>query len=365
MILPGHEMTLKANQNPVSQKKQSFRSLWYILLFMILVGLCGWGFHYYQFFFQPNVYTGKQPSSYIYIKTGMDFNALKNLLSDHHYIREMKSFEWVAHTKKYDLKVKPGRYKICDGMNNNELVNLLRSGRQYPVRLILANARTPEDLAGKVAAQLECDSISILNLMRDPDYLREFGIGPATVFTLFIPNTYEFLWNTSADQFIRRMYRERQKFWNDERLTQMSQEALDIAGVITLASIIEKETAKNTEKPVIAGVYLNRLRKGWPLQADPTLIFAWNDYTIHRVLNKHKEIDSPYNTYRYTGLPPGPICLPSVASIDAVLKYEKHAYMYFCAKDDLSGYHNFSVTLAEHSRNAERYQAALKRLNYH
>ena len=161
------------------------------------------------------------------------------------------------------------------------------------------------------------------------------------------------------------MYRERQKFWNDERVTRMAQEGLDIDGVVTLASILEKETVKNTEKPVIAGVYLNRLREGWPLQADPTLIYAWNDYSIKRVLNKHKEIDSPYNTYKDTGLPPCPICLPSVSSIDAVLHYDHTPYMYFCAKDDLSGYHNFSVTLAEHNRNAERYQAALRRMNIH
>ena len=339
--------------------------MWYILFFLILFGLCSWGFHYYQNFFQPNVTTGDQPTAYIYIHTGADFPAVKNLLSGHHYLRDLKSFEWVAQKKKYDMKVRPGRYKICYGMNNNELVNLLRSGKQEPVRVILQNVRTPEELAGKIASQIEGDSISILNLLRDPDYLWEFGAGPATIFTLFIPNTYEFLWNTTADQFIRRMYKERQKFWNDERLTQMSQEGLDIPGVITLASILEKETAKNTEKPVIAGVYLNRIRKSWPLQADPTLIFAWNDYTIKRVLNKHKEINSPYNTYKYTGLPPGPICLPSVSSIDAVLNYEKHGYMYLCAKDDLSGYHNFAVTLAEHNRNAERYQAALKRLNVH
>jgi UPF0755 protein len=358
-------MMQKARKNSIPGKKTSFRGLWYILFFLILFGLCSWGFHYYQNFFQPNVTTGDQPTAYIYIHTGADFPAVKNLLSGHHYLRDLKSFEWVAQKKKYDMKVRPGRYKICYGMNNNELVNLLRSGKQEPVRVILQNVRTPEELAGKIASQIEGDSISILNLLRDPDYLWEFGAGPATIFTLFIPNTYEFLWNTTADQFIRRMYKERQKFWNDERLTQMSQEGLDIPGVITLASILEKETAKNTEKPVIAGVYLNRIRKSWPLQADPTLIFAWNDYTIKRVLNKHKEINSPYNTYKYTGLPPGPICLPSVSSIDAVLNYEKHGYMYLCAKDDLSGYHNFAVTLAEHNRNAERYQAALKRLNVH
>jgi len=356
-------MTQKTRMNPGSIKKTSYRGLWYILILLVLISLGGWGFHYYQSFFRPNVTTGIQASAYLYIHTGSDFQVLKNMLSDHHFLRDMKSFEWVAQKKKYDVKIRPGRYKIHYGMNNLELVNLLRSGKQDPVRLILQNVRNPEELAGKVAAQIEGDSISILHLLRDPGYLREFGVEPVTVFSLFIPNTYEFLWNTSADQFIRRMYKERQKFWNDERLTQMNREALDIRGVIILASILEKETAKNTEKPVIAGVYLNRLRKGWPLQADPTLIFAWNDYTIKRVLNKHKVIDSPYNTYKYTGLPPGPICLPSVSSIDAVLNYEHHSYMYFCAKDDLSGYHNFAVTLAEHNRNAARYQAALKRSN--
>jgi UPF0755 protein len=358
-------MTQESRKNPVTEQKFNFRGVGYILLFLILSGLFGWGFHYYQKFFQPNVTTGDQPAGYLYIHTGSDFPAVIKLLSDHHTLRNMRSFEWVAKKKKYDGKVRPGRFKLREGMNNNELVNLLRSGKQEPVRLILQNVRTPEELAGKVSGQIEGDSISILNLLQNPGYLREYGVTPATVFTLFIPNTYEFLWNTSADQFIRRMYRERQKFWNDERLTQMGQEGLDIPGVITLASILEKETAKNTEKPAIAGVYLNRLRKGWPLQADPTLIFAWNDYTIRRVLNKHKEIDSPYNTYKHTGLPPGPICLPSVSSIDAVLNYEKHDYMYLCAKDDLSGYHNFAVTLAEHNRNAERYQAALKRENLH
>jgi UPF0755 protein len=356
-------MTKKSRKKLVPEKKMNYRGLWYVFYLLILISLCGWGFHYYRNFFRPNVTTGDQPGAYLYIHTGSDYAAVKKLILDHHYLKDMKSFEWVAKKKKYDVKVKPGRYKIHNGMNNNELVNLLRSGKQDPVRVLLQNVRTPEELAGKIAAQVEGDSISFLTLFRNPDYLREFDASPATVFTLFIPNTYEFFWNTTADQFIRRMNKERRRFWNDERLTKMGQEGLDIPGVITLASILEKETAMNTEKPVIAGVYMNRLRKNWPLQADPTLIFAWNDYSIKRVLNKHKEIDSPYNTYKNTGLPPGPICLPSVSSIDAVLNYDHHAYMYFCAKEDLSGYHNFSVTLAEHNRNAERYQEALKRLN--
>ena len=357
------EMKPGSEEKPVPAIKRSMKHLWQVLLILIFLGICILGIRYYRLFFKPNVTTGDQPYALIYIHTGMDFSAVKTLLSDHHYLKDQNSFEQLAVKKRYNVKVKPGRYRIVNGMNNNELLNVLRSGKQEPVRLIIQNARTPGELAGKIAKQIEADSLSILNLLRDPGYLSAFGAEPATVFTIFIPNTYEFLWNTSADQFIRKMYRERQKFWNDERIMKMSQEGLDIVRVVTLASIIEKETVKNSEKPVIAGVYMNRLQKGWPLQADPTLIFAWNDYTIRRVLKKHKEIDSPYNTYRYSGLPPGPICLPSVSSIDAVLNYRKHAYMYFCAKEDLSGYHNFSVTLDEHNRNADRYQAALKRLN--
>jgi UPF0755 protein len=358
-------MTPKTKKKSKPPRKKSRRPLWYLLLLIALLCTGGYGVHYYRIFFLPNVTIENQPSVFIYIHTGSDFAAVKNLFSEHHYLNNYSSFETVAEKKKYDIKIKPGRYRIHNGMSNNELVDLLRSGKQEPVKLIVQNVRTPEDLAGRISTQIESDSISILNLLQDPEYLRKFGVIPSTVFSLFIPNTYELFWNTSADQFIQRMYKERQKFWNDERVSKMSLEGLDIPGVVTLASILEKETSRNAEKPVIAGIYLNRLRKGWHLQADPTLIFAWNDYTIKRVLNKHKEIESPYNTYKIKGLPPGPICLPSVASIDAVLNYDHNDYMYFCAKDDLSGYHNFAITLTEHNRNAEKYQLALKRLKIH
>ena len=355
-------MTQKDKAPPASQRRTSHRRLWYLSIFLILSLVFGYGFHYYKIFFRPNVTTGNHDFNYLCIPTGSDFATVKTLLTKNHYLRNIRSFEKVAKKKNYSEKVRPGRYKIHDGMNNNELINLLRSGKQEPVKVVIQVVRTREELCGRIAAQIECDSLSILNLLHNSEYLREFNTTPPTVFSLFIPNTYEFLWNTSADQFIRRMYKEQHKFWNDERITKMSLEGLDIPGVVTLASILEKETAKSSEKPISAGVYMNRLRKGWPLQADPTLIFAWNDYSIKRVLNKHKEINSPYNTYKFTGLPPGPICLPSVSSIDAVLNYDHHDYMYFCAKDDLSGYHNFATSLSEHNRNAERYQAALKRL---
>ena len=273
------------------------------------------------------------------------------------------SFEWVAYRKHYKDKVRPGRYKIITGMSNNELVNLLRAGKQEPVKVRFQNIRNIEDFSGKISKQIEADSISLLNLLRNSSYLKKFDVNPLTSFILFIPNTYEFFWNTSAEQFMERMYREKKKFWNEDRIKQSRRIGFDLTQVVILASIVEKETAKDSERPMVAGVYMNRLHKNWPLQADPTIIFAWNDYSMKRVYNKHTRINSPYNTYKNTGLPPGPICLPSISSIISVLNYSKHNYMFFCARDDLSGFHVYSVTLDEHNRNAKKYRSAISKLN--
>lgn len=347
------------------KKKGKWRTLLVVLSLVLLLSAALVARHFYRIIFQPNVsLTGKE-TAYLYIPTGSDFEKVMNLVTSQGFLNDPYSFSWVARQKGYPGKIKPGKYELRNGMNNNELVNLLRSGRQVPVRVSFQSIRTVQDLAGKISRQIEADSVSLLNHLRDRDYLKEFNVQPSQVFVLFIPNTYEFVWNTSADQFIHRMSREQTKFWNGERLSKAREAGLTINEVVILASIVEKETVQDNEKPEIAGVYINRLKKEWPLQADPTLIFAWNDYSIRRVLNKHKEINSPYNTYLHTGLPPGPICLPSVASIESVLNFSHHNYMFFCAKEDLSGSHNFAVTLSEHSRNAERYQAALKRLNIH
>ena len=346
-------------------KKSPLKKIILIFLFILLLAGLAAGSLIYRALFRPNIVLHGKNSGYLYIPTGSDFNAVLTILNKHSFLRDPGTFTSVALWKKYPEKVKPGRYRLRKGMNNNELVNLLRAGKQEPVDLVFHNIRTKQDLAGKISRQIEADSTSLIHLLNDDNYLRNFGTGPACAFTLFIPNTYEFFWNTSADQFIRRMAEEQKKFWSGSRTEKAKRSGMEISSVVILASIVEKETSRDREKPVIAGVYLNRLKKGWPLQADPTLIFAWNDYSIRRVLNKHKEINSPYNTYLHTGLPPGPICLPSVASIDAVLDHATHEYMYFCAKEDLSGYHNFAVTLDEHNRNAARYQAALKKLNIH
>lgn len=246
-------------------------------------------------------------------------------------------------------------------MSNLQLVTLLRSGMQEPVLVRFQNVKNLQDFAGKIAHQLEADSARLMSLLNDPNYLRQYNITPQTSYILFLPNTYEFYWNTSAEQFMDRMNREKNRFWNGDRVAQADSIGLNIAKVVILASIVEKETAKDSEKPTIAGVYMNRLNKGWPLQADPTVLFAWDDRSIRRVYLKHAQIDSPYNTYKNLGLPPGPICLPSIASIESVLHYDHHSYMFFCAKEDLSGYHAFATNYSDHQKNARKYQKVLDR----
>lgn len=303
-----------------------------------------------------------QESAYFYIHTGSDFNAVGDSLQNRGYLNDRNAFEWLSRRKHYDQHVKAGRYLLKDGMSNNALVNLLRSGRQVPVRIVIQNIRSREELAGRIGRQLEADSTRLIRMFNDPRYLSSFGLTPPTLFVLFIPDTYEFFWNTSEEEFFDRMNKEYERFWTPMRIKLADSLHLTIPEVVTLASIVEKESNKNDEKPVIASVYLNRIKKRIPLQADPTIIFAWNDYTIRRVLNAHLKINSPYNTYLRTGLPPGPICLPSVASVDAVLHAKSTSYFYFCAKEDLSGYHNFARDLSEHNRNAKKYQQALNKL---
>ena len=248
---------------------------------------------------------------------------------------------------------------ITFGLNNDELINLLRSGDQTPVDVTFNNMRNIYQLAGVVSKQIEADSLSLVQTIQAASLMQTTGLDSANIKTLFIPNTYEFYWNTSADGFVKKMVDEHESFWNDSRKKKAEYLEMTPAEVVTLASIVEKETNKNDEKQAIAGVYINRINSGWRLQADPTVVYAIGDFNIRRVLNKQKNFESPYNTYMHLGLPPGPICIPSIVSVDAVLNYEDHNFMFFCARDDLSGYHVFAKTNAEHRRNAKRYQEAL------
>ena len=317
----------------------------------------------YIFTTLPVINLNGRKSCYFYVHTGSGFGAVRDSLIKKGYLTHIKEFEWLVRRKHYDQKVRAGRYLLVTGMHNNTLVNMLRSGKQELLRIRFQNIRTCEELAGKIGRLLEVDSTRLSRLFNDPIFLAKFGITPPTLFVLFIPDTYEFFWNTSGDQLFTRMNKEYKRFWNQRRMQMADSLHLNISEVVTLASIVEKESNKNDEKPLIAGVYLNRLKKQIPLQADPTVIFAWNDYSVRRVSKIHTEIRSPYNTYFHTGLPPGPICLPSIASVDAVLHARNHSYLYFCAKEDFSGYHNFAANLAEHSRNAKKYQQALDKMN--
>ena len=315
---------------------------------------------YYQRVFSPNVRTPDGKPTEFFIGSGSDYRMVGEQLLDQKFISDPRAFHWVAEKMNYPRHVYPGRYILNDGMTTRELVTLLRSGKQTPMPFTFVKFRTPEQLAEYTASQLEMSANELLAVLKDQEFLNKHnGLSPETALTVFIPNTYELYWNISAKDFFERMFKEYKTFWNEDRNAKRQNWSLSRLEVMTLASIVEEETNKDDEKRNVAGVYLNRLRNKWPLQADPTVKFAVGDFTIRRVLNKHLQIDSPYNTYLYAGLPPAPICTPSITSIDAVLNGERHDYMYFCAKIDGSGYHHFSRTNAEHEAYARKYRQML------
>lgn len=337
------------------------------LIIMAIVIACLGAFSAWMFYMvvvAPNVDLEKR-EQYFLIPTGSDFEDVKESLKDLNVLRNVRAFDFVAEQKNYKENVKPGRYLLIDGMSNNRLVNLLRSGKQEPVTVTFTNVRFKEELARKVSRFIEADSTQIIGLLNDSEFVAKYGFNTDNVLTLFLPNSYEFWWNTSAEEFVERMAKEYKIFWTEDRKRKAQNLRLTQSEVSILASIIQKETNRNDEKPTIAGVYYNRLRKGMPLQADPTLVYANRDFEARRVLHKHKIIDSPYNTYKYRGLPPGPICLPSAASIDAVLDIKPHNYLYFCAKPDGLGSHTFAATYAEHLKNARAFQKELNKRNIH
>jgi UPF0755 protein len=303
----------------------------------------------------------EQNKRIIYIPTGSSYEQVLDTLESNLTIKNLKVLKWVAEKKNYPAMVKPGRYIIENDLSYIGLINLLRSGRQAPVNITFTNIRTLNQLTGKIGKQIEADSSQIISFLSDDSNFRSDGFKKENIIALFIPNTYEFYWNTDAKGLYTRMLKEYRLFWNDQRMAKAKEKGLDPKEVAILASIIDDEVTKTDEKPRIAGVYLNRLRRGIPLQACPTIKFALNDFTITRVLYKHLQTDSPYNTYKHRGFPPGPIGCPSVEGIDAVLNAEKNDYLYFAAKADFSGYHNFSRTLAEHNRYAAIYQRELNK----
>jgi len=315
----------------------------------------------YSWGYCPNLTRSEQDSVYFFVRTGSKYPQVYADMKKSGWLKHNKSFDWVARNKEYPEHLKPGRYLLRKGMSNIQIVNILRSGKQAEVHLIFKTTRHFDRLAGIIAKQIEADSVSLLKAFRDTAVMKSFGLSPEHWRAMFIPNTYQFLWNTSVDQFLQRMNQEFKAFWNPEREQRLKEVGLDKFELMSLAAIVQEETFKTEDMPVIAGVYFNRLKLGMKLQADPTVIYAVGDYTIKRVLMKHLMVNSPYNTYRFAGLPPGPIRIPSIQAIDACLNYKRHNYLYFCAKEDFSGYSVFARTYSEHLINARKYQRALSR----
>lgn len=265
----------------------------------------------------------------------------------------------MAALTRYDSHPRTGRYALRKGEGAFRFFRALRGGHQSPVELTIPSVRTMEDMAGFISKKLMIDSMAFVKAVKDSAKMASLGVDTANAYCLFVPNTYEVYWNITLDNFLLRMKKESQAFWNDIRVAKAKSIPLTPHEVCTLASIVDEETANNAEKPAIAGMYINRLKAGMPLQADPTIKFAWRNFALRRIYHGLLDIRSPYNTYRNTGLPPGPIRVASVEGINAVLNYAHHNFMYMCAKEDFSGTHNFARTYSEHLANAARYSKAL------
>ena len=332
-----------------------------LLIFGLLLIIGGvLGFNLYSKVLKANVIE----EGFLYIPTNSDFKEVENLVRP--FLNRVKPFVLVANRLDYPEAVKPGKYKISKGMSNFQLVKMLRSGKQTTVNLSFNNQDTFEKLAGRISEQIEADSIVLREAFTDATFLKEAGFTEKTALGMYIPNSYEFYWNTTAEEFRAKMLNEYHKFWNDTRLEKAKKLNLAENEVITLASIVQKETATISERPIVAKLYLNRLADGWPLQADPTIIFALkaksgNDMVIKRVFSKDLDIDSPYNTYQNIGLPPGPISMPDISSIEAVLNPANHDYFYMCASVTSFGTHEFAKTLDQHNKNAAKYQLWLNK----
>ncbi len=301
----------------------------------------------------------------LFIPSNSSYRDVYELLKKDEVLKDYTSFEVASKFMKYDNdKVPSGRYILSKGMTNRSLIVKLRSGNQDAVKITFNNLRTVEELCGQIANNIEADSNEVYNVVMSPDFLDAKGLNPKNVMTLFIPNTYEIYWNAKPNTVIEKLVKENEKFWNaKDRKTKLDQLGLTKEEVYTLASIVEKESNMKSERPTVAGVYLNRIRQGIMLQADPTVVFATGDFELRRVLNKHLGMDSPYNTYRNLGLPPGPIYMPSINSIDAVLTDEQHDYIFFCAKPGYDSGHLFAKTNAQHAANARTYHSWLKSQN--
>lgn len=296
---------------------------------------------------------------YIYVDKDKSFDAVLTQMDTTAHISDLNAFKRLAAYMKYPDNMKTGRYAITPDMSIQEVISDLKGGHQAPVKLKFNNIRTKEDLAKRLASQLMITEEELMATFNNEESCSKLGFTTETIPCMFVPNTYEVYWDVSLDSFLKRMKDEYSKFWTDERKAKAEKVGLTPVEVSILASIVEEECYFSDEYPVVARLYLNRLRLGQLLQADPTVKFAVGDFSLKRILFEHLQVDSPYNTYKHLGLPPGPIRVASIKGIEAVLNPAEHDYLYMCAKEDFSGRHNFAVTHAEHVKNANRYRAAL------
>lgn len=338
-----------------NSKKKRLKIFTFIFGLLILIAVII-GYYIRNTAFKP---IELEETVYIYIEPSTKYDEIVDQIKKQVNLPSEKFFQIISEKMKYPETIKTGRYAIRDGMTIPEIIRMLRSGNQSAVKLTFNNMRTNENLAGRISNQLMLDSVELLNVLKDETKLEVLGFDTNTIAAMFIPNTYEVYWDTSIDNLMNRMKKEYTSFWNESRKDKAKEIGLSPIEVSILASIVEEEATYSDEYSIVAGLYLNRLKRGQRLEADPTIKFALNDFSLRRILYKHLEVESPYNTYRNEGLPPGPIRIPSIRGIDATLSPQDHKYLFMCAKEDLSGRHNFATTHAEHLRNAARYQRAL------
>ena len=338
-----------------NSKKKRLKIFTFIFGLLILIAVII-GYYIRNTAFKP---IELEETVYIYIEPSTKYDEVVDQIKKQVNLPSEKFFKIISEKMKYPETIKTGRYAIRDGMTMPEIIRMLRSGNQSAVKLTFNNMRTNENLAGRISNQLMLDSVELLNVLKDETKLEVLGFDTNTIAAMFIPNTYEVYWDTSIDNLMNRMKKEYTSFWNESRKDKAKEIGLSPIEVSILASIVEEEATYSDEYSIVAGLYLNRLKRGQRLEADPTIKFALNDFSLRRILYKHLEVESPYNTYRNEGLPPGPIRIPSIRGIDATLSPQDHKYLFMCAKEDLSGRHNFATTHAEHLRNAARYQRAL------
>lgn len=317
------------------------------------------GMVFFRTFFSENV---RNRDVTVVVPPDADFEQVMDTLRKYEVLKSEESFRKTADALKYKT-IRIGKYDISGCRTNLDLVRLLRKGQHYPVKFTFNNVRTVDQLVGKIGNKFFFEPEQLSALLHDASYMQQFGLSDTTAVCLFIPNTYEIYYDITAEDFLRRMDEYYLQFWNEQRKKNAEQIGLTPVQVATLASIVEEENMRPSEKAIIAGLYINRLNKGMLLQSDPTVKFAIGDFARKRILNADLQVDSPCNTYKYKGLPPGPIRIPEASTMDSVLHYRHHNYLYMCAKEDFSGYHNFTASSAEHARNAARYRAALNARN--